>query len=230
MTAQKAKQISNKFLVIAASALVLVGYQNCSKIKVADNALIAPALSESGNNDVVVATDPQDNVISVDVEHPAAEVTATPNPSPTPVKESSAVVVNPTPSPVAKAPPDSVENNPSKSCEQRRDFCGYDKREFENAIDVDQFHAGEVELKHECKRKTLVYSSSGKGHLKGLHTGSSEGKFVICQVKIDKIHGKKGDVKIFEGSVREIKDFKGSLEDGDCSRYENHDRKKCKLN
>lgn len=246
MTAQKAKQISNKVLVIAASAIVLAGYQNCSKIRVADNVLSASTLAASGNNDVVVATDTQDNVIPVDVEHPAAEVSAAPTPAPSPVKETTVVVVSPSPSAspspstVVKNPPEAEPVSPPKMSEEHRDFCGHDKKDFENAIDVDQFRLGEVELKHECHGKTLVYSSSGKGHLKGLHTGSSEGKFVICKVKIDKIRGKKGHIKIFEGSVREIKEFKGDLEDGDCSKHDNRehtlgennnrDHKKCKLN
>ncbi len=225
MTAQKAKQISNKVLVIAASALVLAGYQNCSKIKVADNVVSSAALSAGNSNDVVVATDQHDNVVPVVVEHPS--VSADPTPSPTPQKNPPSVVSNPTPipspSPVVKNPAPVAETSNPKTCEERHDFCGHEKHEFENAIDVDQFHPGEVELKHECKGSTLVYSASGKGSLKGLNTGSSEGKFVICQVKIDKIEGKKGDVEISEGNIREMKDFKGSLEDGDCAKHDNRD-------
>ena len=118
MTAKQAKKISNKALIIAGSALVLAGYQNCSKIKVADQGqnvagLSVPSAPANGSSDIVIATDQQNNdLVPIVIEHPAVPaavpsapqsapaVTQSSDPSPTPMPE---VVASPTPAqPVAQ--------------------------------------------------------------------------------------------------------------------------------
>jgi hypothetical protein len=207
-------------LVILGGGLILFGYQNCSKINVRDPFVAGVAGDEaaqqmpvlpdsSGAGDGVVATDLHGDMVNTQVEHPASSPVSEPPPALEPPSSSNS---NP-PLDLPKAPPSSDDD--SKNDSDSSQACGHDKKDFDVAVDVDQYRNKEVKLNLNSKKKTLVYCSSGKGHVKEINTGDSPGEVVVCNTDVEVLKGKKGKVKLTKSKVKSKDEFKGSCHDDD---------------
>jgi hypothetical protein len=201
---------------IIGGGLVMISYQNCSKINVKDPFVASAELGQQTNNGLpdvpappsdegIVVTDPQGDIVTVQIEHPSEPAPSPPPPS---------MPNNPPTTSTSPSVP-SPSTPPSPADDEDSDVCVKDKKSYDNAIDLAQFEGKEVRLNLSSKKRTLVYCSSGKGHVKEINTEDSEGEVVVCGADVDVLKGKKGKVKVKKGKVKDKKEYRGDCHDDD---------------